>query len=178
MSDWQNVVLIAGGVGLLGGVFVARRSHRAEPVRSRVGHAFHYLASASIVAVPFAVISGLFLRTRQAGFLTALALLALAILMILLHAVAERIYSSTGERAADGLASVAWQRWTTIGEQLGYYNGWLLMHVFYFTLMVPFGIIGRMKDTLHLNSADSQKPSWLPREQQDDVGLEQARRQY
>jgi hypothetical protein len=72
------------------------------------------------------------------------------------------------------LFSIAWERYKLLGQILGDFQGRLFTVIFYFTIMVPFGIGMRLLgDPLRMKD---RKPVWLERE---PVGtsLEEARRQ-
>lgn len=59
------------------------------------------------------------------------------------------------------ILSFAWKRFTLIAEIMGEVNGRLLATFFYYTILVPFGIISKVAtDPLHRKTP----PSWLERE--------------
>jgi hypothetical protein len=55
----------------------------------------------------------------------------------------------------------AWKRFTLIGEIMGEVNGRVLVTAFYYTILVPFGIISRIAtDPLNRKST----PGWIERQ--------------
>ena len=71
------------------------------------------------------------------------------------------------------ILSKAWSRFKIIGGVVGNYQGRAIALLFYYTILVPFGLGVRLfSDPLRLKQA-----SWLPREAvSSDLG--DARRQY
>lgn len=56
----------------------------------------------------------------------------------------------------------AWERFKIIGAIVGDGNARVISLVFYFTVLVPFGIIARLfTDPLHLKQSE---PRWIDRE--------------
>jgi hypothetical protein len=67
-----------------------------------------------------------------------------------------------------------WEGWKRVGGFIGDFIGRLILTLFYFTLVLPFGLIMRLfGDPLHLKKRKS--PSWLRRESEDET-LDAARR--
>jgi hypothetical protein len=72
------------------------------------------------------------------------------------------------------LLKLAWERYKLLGEILGDFQGRFFTLIFYFTIMVPFGLGARLfGDLLRIKTSTT---TWLERE---PVGtsLEDARRQ-
>ena len=68
---------------------------------------------------------------------------------------------------------LAWDRFTVIAGIVGDVQGRIIVTLFYFTILVPFGIGSRLfSDPLHLKSG----PHWLDRHPVEN-GLTEARRQ-
>lgn len=179
MPNWQTIALIASGAGLLIGIFVARRSHQADPLLSPVGHVFHYLASGAVVAVPLAIITGIVLADLRSGVAVAVGSLVAALLLVVLHAVPESIARRNQPKLTGNVFSLAWERWITIAKPIGDFNAWLLMGLLYFTLLLPFGALSRLfSDRLRLKKARDGEPLWLARERSAELTLDEARRQF
>jgi hypothetical protein len=74
------------------------------------------------------------------------------------------------------LRKIAWERYKIIGAIMGDIIGRVIATVFYFTILVPFGIISRLfTDPLYLRP-EHMKPSWIEREPVENQ-LESALRQ-
>lgn len=76
-----------------------------------------------------------------------------------------------------GILHIAWNRWKIITQQIGDFNGRLLMTVFYFTILLFFGL----RFTLLADPLRIKKPDFGPaRQPRRPVGesLEAARRQF
>ncbi len=68
---------------------------------------------------------------------------------------------------------LAWDRFTIIAGIVGDVQGRVIVTLFYFTLLVPFGIGARLfSDSLRIKAG----PQWLDRPPVEN-GLEEARRQ-
>lgn len=68
---------------------------------------------------------------------------------------------------------LAWDRFNIIGSVIGDVQSRILITAFYFTILVPFGLISRMfTDPLHRTAA----PAWLDRPATPD-DLDSARQQ-
>ena len=179
MQDEQLIILVAGVAGLMVGVPLARSSHRAEPVRSRVAHIFHYLASVNMAAVPFGVLTGIVVANARSGVLTALAFLALAAILLLIFAVPESFARRNQDELSSNAFSIAWQRWKLVSGKIGDFNGLVILGLFYFTLALPFGVVFRLtSDRLDLKPPAHSESLWIGREQPADPTLTDARRQY
>ena len=179
MPGWQTIALIAGGAGLLIGIPVARRSHQISPILSGIGHVFNYLASVAMVAVPLAVITGLVIARFRSGVLVAVVALGAALLMVIVYAVPESVARRSHPKLTGNFFGLAWERWTVVAKPIGDFNAWLLMGLFYFTLMLPFGALTRLfSDRLRLKKASAGEELWLAREQQAELTLDDARRQF
>jgi hypothetical protein len=69
---------------------------------------------------------------------------------------------------------LAWDRFTVIAGIVGDVQGRVIVTLFYFTILVPFGIGSRLfSDPLRIKSSS---PHWLDRHPVEN-GLEEARRQ-
>ena len=67
-----------------------------------------------------------------------------------------------------------WEGWKRVGGMIGDFMGRLILTMFYFTLVLPFGLIMRLfSDPLTLKTKDS--PTWQPRDE-DQATLDSARR--
>lgn len=179
MQNWQIVALIAGGIGLLLGIYLARRSHQSDPVLSGISHVFNYLASAAIGAVPFGILSGIVIGDLRSGVLVALVALGAAVALVILYALPESAARRNKPKLAAGVSRLAWDRWVTISKPIGDFNARLLMGFFYFTLLLPFGALSRLfSDRLRLKKPAPDAPLWLMREHAGDLTVDEARRQF
>lgn len=71
----------------------------------------------------------------------------------------------------------AWQLWKRVGQAIGDFIARIILSVFYFTIVVPFGLgVRLLSDPLHLKT-HSTRSSWLERETRDHT-LQDARRQF
>lgn len=67
-----------------------------------------------------------------------------------------------------------WEGWKRIGGFIGDFIGRLILTIFYFTLVLPFGLLMRMfRDPLSIRRTGP--PSWHVRDE-DDATVEAARR--
>jgi hypothetical protein len=67
-----------------------------------------------------------------------------------------------------------WEGWKRVGTFIGDFIGRLVLTLFYFTLVLPFGLVMRLvRDPLTLKKSDP--PSWQVREK-DEASLDAARR--
>jgi len=70
----------------------------------------------------------------------------------------------------------AWERWKKIARAIGVVQTRILMVVFYFVLVLPLGLIMRMRgDPLHLKAPRGS--NWTPH-RDHNANLETARRQF
>jgi hypothetical protein len=179
MPNWQLIALTAGGVGLLLGIYLARRSHQADPLQSAIAHIFHYLAAAAVGAIPFGIIAGLALGDLRSGVLIALVALGAAIALTVLYALPESAARRGKPKLARPFSRLAWDRWLTLAGPIGDFNARLLMGILYFSLLVPFGVPSRLfSDRLRLKKPPPDAPLWVPREGVADMTLDEARRQF
>lgn len=75
------------------------------------------------------------------------------------------------------IVSIAWERWKIIGTQVGDFNARVLMSLFYFTVVLVFGVINTViNDPLHIKHLDFAGV----RRERKPVGetLETSRRQF
>lgn len=71
----------------------------------------------------------------------------------------------------------AWHRWKIIGGVVGNYQARSVATIFFYTIMVPFGLGVRIfSDPLRVKEP-ATNASWVPR-QDVDTRLNQARRQF
>ena len=70
--------------------------------------------------------------------------------------------------------TLAWDRWKILSELLGNAQAHILMLVFYFTVMLPFGLaVTLLSDVLHIRCT----PQWVAREAISER-FEDGRRQF
>ena len=70
-----------------------------------------------------------------------------------------------------------WQAWQRFGHFMGDLLARLVLTVFYFTILLPFGLgVTLFSDPLHIRRA-AHRPTWLAR-QTGDQSLDEARRQF
>ena len=75
-----------------------------------------------------------------------------------------------------GFLRSAWERWKKIARAIGVVQTRILMVVFYFVLVLPLGLVMRMRgDPLHLKAPRGS--NWTPH-RDEDANLETARRQF
>ena len=73
------------------------------------------------------------------------------------------------------IVHLAWNRFKIIAGIVGDVQGRVIVTLFYFTILVPFGIGSRLfSDALHIRTKNT--PQWLERPPVQN-GLEEARRQ-
>jgi hypothetical protein len=76
-----------------------------------------------------------------------------------------------------GIRSVAWARLKVIATIVGDVNARVIVILFYFTILVPFGMLSRLfGDPLHLKPQQDSPTYWLNREPVQNE-LETAKRQ-
>lgn len=74
-------------------------------------------------------------------------------------------------------ARLGWAKWRELSRRAGELQARIILTIFYFTLVAPFGLLrGFLSDPLRLRPA-SQGRAWLPRRTRD-LSLEDARRQF
>jgi hypothetical protein len=70
-----------------------------------------------------------------------------------------------------------WERWKVVARKIGDVQSRLLLCVFYFVILAPFGIAVRMlSDRLQLRRQSHSH--WLPKESNTPTLWENARRQF
>jgi hypothetical protein len=69
-----------------------------------------------------------------------------------------------------------WQGWKRFGHFMGDLLARIVLTVFYFTILLPFGLVNTLFGD-PLNMKGRQKPHWLSRET-GDQDLSEARRQF
>lgn len=71
---------------------------------------------------------------------------------------------------------ILWRRWLDLAHKIGNFQARIVLTVFYFLILTPFGLLVRLfSDPLHCKSGPGTT-GWLPRETRD-VDLDAARRQ-
>jgi hypothetical protein len=71
-----------------------------------------------------------------------------------------------------------WQRWTVYGHYIGDFQSRLLLTLFYFTILVPFGLLARVfSDPLELDSFRKETARWNHRPSQES-DLQASQRQF
>ncbi|MBN1285595.1 MAG: hypothetical protein JXB47_09365 [Anaerolineae bacterium] len=71
----------------------------------------------------------------------------------------------------------AWERWKVIGAVVGNYHGRAITLLFYFTVMVPFGVgVSLFSDPLRIKDRYTES-TWVKRER-ISTDVEDARRQF
>jgi hypothetical protein len=103
-----------------------------------------------------------------------------AIVLIVIVVTIPTFVFITGRNADGGLkgrASHGWGRWKELSQKAADFQARILLTVFYFTLMVPFGLVfGLVKDPLRIK----RRPSgtyWLDRKPSSE-SLADAQRQF
>lgn len=103
-----------------------------------------------------------------------------AIVVLLIIIVIPTYVMITGRNAEGGMkgrASHGWSRWRELSQKAADFQARILLTVFYFTVMVPFGVVfGLIKDPLRIK----HRPSgtyWQERKPAADT-LMTARRQF
>src|SRR3954452_12350400 len=103
-----------------------------------------------------------------------------AILVILIVVTIPTFVMITGRKAKGGLkgrASEGWTRWRELSQKAADVQARVLLTVFYFTLMVPFGVVfGLLKDPLRIKSRPSGT-FWVERKPASE-SLADAQRQF
>jgi len=75
------------------------------------------------------------------------------------------------------MLSRLWARWKVVARKIGDVQSRLLLCVFYYVILAPFGIGVRMlSDPLRLRR--QRLSHWLPKEASGAVSLDHARRQF
>jgi hypothetical protein len=103
-----------------------------------------------------------------------------AIVLILAAVTIPTFVMITGRNAQGGLkgrASHGWSRWRELSQKAADVQARVLLTVFYFTLMVPFGVVfGLLKDPLRIKSRPSGT-YWVERKPVSET-LADAQRQF
>ena len=100
-------------------------------------------------------------------------LLAMAAVLVMYVFVAGR----GAEGGLGGRARLGWSRWRTLSQKAADLLARIILTVFYFTAVVPFGVARTwLADPLRLRPSN-QPRHWLPRQTRDRT-LDDARRQY
>ena len=72
----------------------------------------------------------------------------------------------------------AWLGWKEIASYIGDFQARWLLTVFYFTFAAPFGLIARLAiDPLLIDHAPTGS-AWIMREARQEIGLENAQKQF
>jgi hypothetical protein len=103
-----------------------------------------------------------------------------AIVLILAALTIPTFVMITGRNAQGGLkgrASHGWSRWRELSQKAADVQARVLLTVFYFTLMIPFGVVfGLLKDPLRIKSRPSGT-YWVERKPVSET-LADAQRQF
>jgi len=103
-----------------------------------------------------------------------------AIVLILIVVTIPTYVMITGRNAKGGLkgrASEGWSRWRELSQKAADVQARVLLTVFYFTLMLPFGVVfGLLKDPLRIKSRPSGS-YWVERKPVSET-LADAQRQF
>lgn len=76
-----------------------------------------------------------------------------------------------------GIMRTAWDGWKARARDIADFQSRLLLTIFYFTVLVPFGLLTRLsRDPLRLHRRTSET-AWCPRPA-TDATVEGARRQF
>ncbi len=75
------------------------------------------------------------------------------------------------------MLTTLWSRWKRFAQKVADFQARLILTVFYFLILGPFGlVVSFLRDPLRVKRAP-QTSIWFPR-QPENVGLETARRQF
>ena len=103
-----------------------------------------------------------------------------AIVLILIVVTIPTFVLITGRNAEGGLkgrTSHGWSRWRELSQKAADVQARILLTVFYFTLMLPFGVVfGLLKDPLRIKSRPSGT-YWVERKPGSET-LADAQRQF
>ena len=71
-----------------------------------------------------------------------------------------------------------WEGWKSFVRVMGGFQSRLLMGLFYFFIVMPFGVGVRiLGDPLHLRRAE-RSSNWIPRNDATNVSLDDAKKQF
>jgi len=103
-----------------------------------------------------------------------------AIVLILIVVTIPTFVMITGRNADGGLkgrASHGWGRWRELSQKAADFQARIILTIFYFTVMLPFGIVfGLVKDPLRIKSRPSGS-YWVDRKRSSET-LGDAKRQF
>jgi hypothetical protein len=103
-----------------------------------------------------------------------------AIILLLIVIVIPTFVMITGRNAEGGLkgrTSHGWSRWRELSQKAADVQARVLLTVFYFTVMIPFGIVmGLMKDPLRIKTRPTGT-YWVERKPSSET-LADAKRQF
>jgi hypothetical protein len=103
-----------------------------------------------------------------------------AIILILIVVTIPTYVMITGRKAEGGFkgrASEGWSRWRELSQKAADVQARVLLTVFYFTMMLPFGVVfGLFKDPLRIKSRPSGS-YWVERKPVSET-LADAQRQF
>ncbi len=69
------------------------------------------------------------------------------------------------------------QNWKNLSREIGAFQSRILLGIFYFVVVTPFGLLVRATgDPLSLRK--TKATNWIARAEQGDVGLESGRKQF
>lgn len=71
-----------------------------------------------------------------------------------------------------------WEGWKSFARSMGGFQSRLLMGLFYFFIVTPFGVALRIfGDPLHLRRTKGSS-NWIPRNDPANIGLDEVRKQF
>ena len=71
-----------------------------------------------------------------------------------------------------------WEGWKSFARSMGGFQSRLLMGLFYFFIVTPFGVALRIfGDPLHLRRT-KESSNWIPRNDPANIGLDEVRKQF
>jgi hypothetical protein len=81
-----------------------------------------------------------------------------------------------GDKEIDGVRKL-WGRWLILARKIGNFQSRILLTLFYFVIVLPFGLgVRLLADPLHIRARAPTDTAWQPRETRD-VDLGAGRRQ-
>ena len=86
---------------------------------------------------------------------------------------------SDGKSIGGGiLIGCFWEDWKSFARVMGGFQSRLLMGLFYFFIVMPFGVAVRIfGDPLHLRRVE-RSSNWTPRNDATNISLDEARKQF
>jgi len=75
------------------------------------------------------------------------------------------------------LLKIVWEKWKILGHKIGNFQARLILGVFYFIVIAPFGaVVKYISKPLRLKILHAS--NWLPHEEETDDVVTRARRQF